>query len=182
MILPFIYFDTNIIIDLLNDRNQFSIDLFEKMKDHNWKGIISYFVLMEALGIQQELHHVRNKMKEKERLDKICEFRHYKELTKTELEDEYKRMYTILKPYFPNLEFWHLTDKGWVSALDIMTRINITAIDAIHVATAIESHCRFFVSNDSKLLKNTQGMFKGLTPQKMVKYINDNPNFPWERQ
>lgn len=120
---------------------------------------------MEALGIRQEYAFIRKKLQEEESLDKILRDRHRRELSQEDLEAEYERIYNqFFIPYGKFIDFWYLTADGWGLAIDLMTKLNISAPDAIHLATAVEAKCNVFISSDEILVKRSNKFIQSFTP------------------
>jgi predicted nucleic acid-binding protein len=158
MLFPSIYIDTNILLDIIDGRRDSSLNFIGLLDRKKKQCVTAHFSLLEILATKQEARHIRNKMKEKERLDDACKERHKRKLTIEELEDEYKIIYRLLEPYKNTIVFWYLTDNGWMRTIEIMQRVNISAPDAIHVATSEETSCIFFISNDSALRPQIDGV------------------------
>jgi predicted nucleic acid-binding protein len=169
------YFDTNVILDVINERKPASKELIQLIKLKNLTCGVSYFGIMESLDILHNLLNVSNKLKEKERLDKICRDHNKsnkRKLTSKELDDEYKRIYILFMEYYKScIKYEYLTDKGWYFAVDIMREHNISAVDAIHIATAKMADYDMFVSSDIDLIQVSKKIIESYIPEKAIKKI-----------
>jgi predicted nucleic acid-binding protein len=128
--------------------------------------------MMEALGVRQEYLYIMNELQRGERVDKILRNRGQRNLSNTNLITVYNELlYSFYERYKDTLDYWYLTQRGWENATLIMTKINISAMDAIHVATAVEAGCDRFVSSDTALIKNAKSLIPTYSPEKLLREI-----------
>jgi len=169
---PYIYIDTNVILDIAIKRNNKSVELLDAVRERGMRICTSHFSMMEALGVRQEHLYIMNELQRGERVDKILRNRGQRNLSHTDLITVYNELiYSFYERYKDTLDYWYLTQRGWESATLIMTKINISAMDAIHVATAVEAGCDRFVSSDTALIKNAKSLIPAFPPDKMLREI-----------
>ena len=154
------YIDTPVIYDYLKNRHTKSTQFIENIKDNpDWKGYTSSFTSLELLDNLQSLTHMENlALKELKTLDEIVRKRHQRNLTEEELGKPVKEVGNFFKKFSRNIEVFHLEESGWNRAIKIVSTINVTAKDAIHVATALEAGCDFFITRDGDLIKNIKNL------------------------
>lgn len=150
------YIDTPVIYDYLKDRHPKSTQFIENIKDNpDWKGYTSSFTSLELLDNLQSLTHMENlALKERKTLDEIVRKRHQRNLTEEELGKSIKEVDNFFKNFSRDIEVFHLEGGGWNRAIEIARKINVTAKDVIHIATALEAGCDFFITRDGDLIKN----------------------------
>jgi predicted nucleic acid-binding protein len=169
---PYIYIDTNVILDVAIKRNNKSVDLLAAVRERGIRICTSHFSMMEALGVRQEHLYIINELQRGERVDKILRNRGQRSLSHNDLITVYNELiYSFYEQYEDILDYWYLTQRGWENATVIMTKINISAMDAVHVATAVEAGCDRFVSSDTALIKNAKSLIPAYPPDKMLREI-----------
>ena len=169
---PYIYIDTNVILDIAIKRNNKSAELLDASRERGLRICTSHFSMMEALGVRQEHLYIMNELQRGERVDKILRNRGQRNLSHADLVTVYNELiYSFYERYKDTLDYWFLTQRGWENATLIMTKINISAMDAIHVATAVEAGCDRFVSSDTALIKNAKPLIPAYLPDRMLREI-----------
>lgn len=149
---PVFYFDTSVIRDITEDRCDHSTRLSAIAKEKGWKCYTSVFALMEWIDNKQDDEYVAQEREKREEYNKICRQRGQKILDPDSfvvVENMFKDAiseHAHVKPIVPSRNIWN-------TALDITLVSNIFSPDALHLATAIESHCTFLATTDSPLIK-----------------------------
>lgn len=119
--------DSMIVIYLLEKNPNFLLKakkIFNRIKDGHENGIISVIGLIE---IQTGA----------------------KKLKRFELAQKYKEIITN----FPNLTLKNINENIVEISSDLRAKYNISTPDAIHIATAIDSNAKKFITNDERLKK-----------------------------
>lgn len=164
-----LYLDTNIFLDLIRNRNDDSIDLFRKIKKGNYKTVTSFFTLLEIIEDEQKrVFAEREIMIRKRSFDEVRTRISQRDLRKTELEGiKIILEKDIYKPFVDTekIEVRYLDDAGWDRAYELLSKLNISASDSIHLAIADKLDCDVFVTNDSQLKTIASKFFK---PAKMM--------------
>jgi len=71
---------------------------------------------------------------------------------------EIAQEYATELPKFPNLTFCNLTRATVITAANLRGSSNLGLIDGLHLATAIESGCTVFLTNDANLRHPSPGI------------------------
>lgn len=150
---PWLYFDTNILIDLIERTDDNVIILVETAKKKGWTYLISAFTAMETADIRQEHKYFHNKVEKGTPLKHIISNRRERDLNKEDIKDINKHIERKKKDYNIIWAFYIDTGEDWKLALDITMETNINCNDAIHVAQAYHFGCQILVTNDTFLIK-----------------------------
>lgn len=152
------YIDTVIILDYIKSRNNNSIQFLENLKDNNeWSGYTSSFTKLELVDNLQSLDHMNNlAIKERKTLDEITRKRNQRRLMKSELTSSVDTVEKFFDKFRKEIILYDLNESGWNKALGLCKLINISAKDVIHLSTALESKCDFFITNDTDLIENVK--------------------------
>ncbi len=103
---------------------------------------------MEVLDVKKEAKFILNKLGEGYTLKWILRKRNEKDLSNSEMEIIYKKMYDNFFERYKFVEFYWLTMEGWERAIELSRKTNISVNDMVHLATALEANCDFLVTND----------------------------------
>jgi len=63
-IVPFIYIDSSIVINIIHGNHSPSIHLIETIKEKKWECATSSFTLMEVLDVQKDNRFISEKLEE----------------------------------------------------------------------------------------------------------------------
>ena len=149
-----LYFDTNIIRDYLENRNQKSVELVECARQKNWECITSAFTMMELADRQQDtIFFQKTVINKKWDVDKFLRERRQKNLSKQDFEDLEEYLKTV-ETRLPFLSFFNLSEEGWRIAQYITFHSTLSAVDTIHLATAYTASCDIIVTTDSNFIKH----------------------------
>ena len=163
------YVDTNIVLDIISNRKPVTTEIFDIVQDKKMKLCASHFTVMEAFDIRLEQAFVSQEIKRGDSLENILKRRNDRNLTPPDLTDVYNLVLIhFSQPYKKNIDFWNLNEDGWEYAIELMTKANFTARDAIHVATAIKSKSQNFLTYDSDLRKNSKKFINTPDPQNFL--------------
>lgn len=168
---PRIFLDSNVILDVIERRRNESIALLECIKEKDLFCCTSSFAHAELVDIEQEFTHVTNMLGKRLTLGEILRKRREKRLTLEQREDAIDRVRSFFKQY--KIETWELDEKGWSTIVEIMRDLNVKAPDSIHIATAVESSCTIFVTNDKELGKEVKKIMKWVTPKQAFAMLQD---------
>lgn len=175
-LLVLIYLDTNIIIDEVEKRNRKTLTFFEKLRTvGNWEAVTSIFAIVEAIDVEGQITHAANLVRNKMSWDEIAKQR-TKELSQIERDKAVKQVEEF-RERNRKVKVYEFKERGWKTALEVMRNLDISAPDALHVATALNARCQIFLSKDSTLLatiaKNPayDDTLKGATPENIEQII-----------
>lgn len=160
VVVPHLYLDSNVIIEIIEGQKQESAYLIENAKENGWVISTSNFTLMELLDVRQDNAFILKKLGEGDTPKKILRQRYDKDLSLEILQDVYKKVKNKFLIPYKSVNFLMLTENGWNKATDICTNSNISAPDCIHVATALEAGCDIFVTSDGFLKKKSSEFIK----------------------
>lgn len=164
--LPRLYIDTNVFLDVIENRKgkEYSKNLMDLIKTEKWYCCTSVFGICETIDIEQEFMHQENLRREKYTIDDIIRRRKDKKLTQTQRDDALDKVRVFLLQY--NIEQFVLANKGWETAFTILRDLNISAPDAVHLATAIENNCTLFITNDGDMEKEARKKIPSLSSKR----------------
>jgi predicted nucleic acid-binding protein len=144
-----IYLDTNVILDVIEKRRTESLSLLKNIKRLNVYCCTSSFALCETIDKEQEFIHIGNMCKKKCTFDELLRNRRQKELNETQRQDAINKI-NVFFGKFP-VEVFIIEGSTWDKAIEILRDLNVSACDAVQIATAIANKCTVFVTNDGKL-------------------------------
>ena len=171
---PRIYLDTNVILDTIERRKKESLFLLEKIKNEGWYCCTSAYAVCELMDIEQEFLHVGNLLLKRYTLDEIIRRKKSKRLSQEQREDAIDKVRDFFKQY--KIEQFTLEEKGWETAYTILRDLNVSAPDAIQLATAKEANCSIFISNDEELGKEAQKILTWMTSTKANQILKGKPS------
>jgi len=156
---PLLYLDTNIFLDLIRNRNGIPADdsrnLFREIARDKYNALTSSFTLLEIMEDEQErIYAEREIVICKKSFDEVRRHIDRRDLTPVELEGIQKILESkVFKPFMDKekIELRYLTDEGWIRAFELLSKLNISASDCIHLAVADIAGCDIFVTNDDQL-------------------------------
>ena len=165
---PYLYLDTNVILDIIRNRRVASTILLDKIKNGKFDACTSYFTLLEVTDQEQEYKFFWKMLEKGYSLDKILRTRFHRELTKQDLKEVTEKIDTIFwKPFKDVIGFYYLEKDGWDRAWGLMEDTSIRANDLIHLATALSQKCDLFVTSDNDLLNAIRKKIPACTPEKV---------------
>ena len=103
---------------------------------------------------QERIYAEREIVHCKKSFDEVRRHIDRRDLTPVELESIQKILEDqVFKPFVDKekIELRYLTDEGWIRATELLSQLNISASDCIHLATADIVGCDIFVTNDDQL-------------------------------
>lgn len=170
-IVPHLYVDANVFVELLEGQHRASIHLLENVKEKKWRCSTSIFTLMELSEIRQDNKYIYNQLGLGTHIKKAYRSLDQKDLSASDLSQTQQKIDTIFMTTYPFVEFFFLEKAGWDRALDLKATTNISAPDAIHLATAIEAGCDVLVTLDSFLIKEATNYIKTCLPEQTNKVL-----------
>ncbi|VVB85907.1 PIN domain protein [uncultured archaeon] len=169
------YIDTVVFLDFLEGRKEKSIQFITNLlDDDDWIGYTSWFTLLELIENKQVMMHMMKlALDEHLTLNEIVRKREQRRLS----EEPLKYAVDVVDRLFKNNKINIDTPKENVfsRAKQLQSKINISAKDVIHVATALENKCDFFITGDTDLINTLKEsrIINATTPDKINKVIND---------
>jgi len=148
LVVPHLYLDTNILLDVFHDRRDVSVVVVENARNRKWFCSTSHFTLMEMADAEQEERYVADVLREGGRLRDAYRSLRDKKLADDVLKQMFNRMMRKFSVRYPFIRFYGLRDEGLDEAIRLCGTTNIDAPDCIHLATAKEAGCDLLVTND----------------------------------
>ena len=153
------YIDTNIALDYITGRNRETVLALGKLKDKDWKCVSSSFLAMEMADYKKESLFVVDKAIEKKwEMRKIIRATDKKDLRRGDFEKVYE-WFNEFRQDYKNIDLYDfLKDSDdWQFAQAISFNSNLTAPDAIHLASAmlgsVAGYCQILITHDELLSK-----------------------------
>lgn len=168
IVVPHIYIDTNVIVDIIEGQRRSSVHLIETVKERGWICSTSNFAVMEVLDVRKENAFIFKKLSEGHTLKKILRLRYEKDLSEETLQDVYNKVYNKFFIPYKFIQFFWLTKEGWDKAIEICANSNISTSDCIHVATALEAGCDILVTSDESFEKNASKFISTCLPENFI--------------
>jgi predicted nucleic acid-binding protein len=140
-----------------------SRNLFREISRDKYRALTSSFTLLEIMEDEQERIYAEREITIcKKSFDEVRRHIDRRDLTPVELEGIKKILENhILKPFIEKekIERRYLTDEGWIRASELLSQLNISASDCIHLAVADIAGCDVFVTNDEQLRSVASSFF-----------------------
>jgi predicted nucleic acid-binding protein len=153
-VIPIFYFDTNVILDIMDSREQSSVTLFEFLVEKEWVLVTSTFAKVEIYESKQIDEFRSQKEKQGWAKLKIDRKLHDRHLTPAILncvsQSVINKLDPIIKHFLPDTR---ILQEGWAIAEDIKQSTNLTDKDSIHLAEARAAACDILLTNDRPLIK-----------------------------
>lgn len=152
---PYVYLDTNVILDVIRGRKTESTNIMEKVKKRKIKACTSLLCLLELIDKEQEHYFESNLYRDGYSFDEILRIRNQRNLSGADLLKAFNkvdRLFVI--PYKEIIDFVYLEGPGWDKAVELMQTLNLRSNDAIHLATALVMKCDLLVADDKHFLEN----------------------------
>lgn len=153
---PEIYVDTNIILDVVEGRNDRSTYVMEKIRDKKWECVSSTFTLMEISDIIKDEIFLKNKLQKHWSINKILRERYSKDLNQNDFEDVKRTIVNKVLQTYRFVKYVKLTPEGWQTALSLNLYSNISAPDILPLATAWDGECDILLTSDQSFLKDAK--------------------------
>ncbi len=154
---PHIYLDTNVILDVIEDRWDPSRDLVAKVVQLNWLCSTSRFTVLEMFTLSQIVRRLGGR-----RTGKF-------QLRSRELDEIYADLAASIDVHVSCVTFHAPLDGLWDEAEKLCADTNIAPADAIHLATALGVGCDVLVSRDSDFV----GITRRYMPATLPEHIED---------
>jgi len=147
------YIDTNIVLDYITGRNTQTISVLEKIKNKGWQCISSSFLTMEIADYKKDsLFFIDKAIEKKWEIRKIIRETYNKDLGRGDFEKTLNWFVDFLGKYNLELFDFLVTTENWFLAQNIAFNSNLSAPDAVHLASAIigafNGQCQVFITND----------------------------------
>lgn len=176
-VVPYLYLDTNVILDAIDNRWQPAVDLMNQIGKKNWECCTSRFTVLEILDVKQEEKYIENLLVEGHRLSRVRDLLGIRRqptrgLKVRELNEIYQQLYDKLSQEYSFINFEHpIDEKLWDKADAYGTSTNIGSTDAIHLASAITIGCNILVTRDQDFRAIADDFIIAVLPEDISKGI-----------
>jgi predicted nucleic acid-binding protein len=170
---PLFYFDTNILLDIIDQREGPSIELFDFLIQKEWKMVTSVFAKVEIYETKQKdkfrqekvlqgwtPKKIRNNIEKKRDLTD--------DMLENILEQVNSKLTDVIKHFNP---FTSIAQEGWDIAEDIKKKTNLSDKDSIHLAEARMISCNVFLTKDRFLIKVAKNYIFSTTPREIMNIL-----------
>jgi len=180
-----LYIDTNVILDFVVDKDNYTVVLMESVKTRDWKLRISTFAMIELAEYRKNEIFLWDKLSQNKSLNSIIKRiknpRENKKLKRYHFE-QVSSWLENLQQQLPNIGFLDLDSSkdeniqsSWQLAHELGIYSNLNAKDVIHLATAIAAsqnkECDFFITNDGDLYNESNKIIKEIKLENKLKVL-----------
>lgn len=155
-LVPHLYLDSNVILDVLRDRRPASLQLIERAKRDRWFVSTSPFAIMEALDAEQDDRFFQIKVSEGHTVGEVLRIRRQRDLPRQLLNKISQKIEGKLRIAYSHIQYWELKVEGFDRAVELARGSNISAPDCIHLATALEVGCDILITSDDFFMKEAK--------------------------
>lgn len=164
-VVPHMYLDTPILIDVLRDRRTASLRLLEEARQKMWRISTSQFAVMELLDVEQDDRFFILEVTKRRTVAGVLRDRYKRKLPEGERKSIEKKVKSFLDVRYPFIQYFHLTAEGFNRASGLCANTNISAPDCLHLATALEAGCDILVTTDDHFLDEAKDYIEACQPE-----------------
>ena len=167
IVVPHIYLDTPILIDVLRDRRTASLILLEDARQQMCRISTSQFAVMELLDVEQDDRYFILEVTKRRTVASVLRDRYKRKLPQAEQKSIEQQVKSFLNVRYPFIQYFHLTSEGFNRASGLCANTNISAPDCLHLATALEAGCDVLVSTDEHFLEESKEYIEACRPEQV---------------
>ncbi|HID20402.1 MAG TPA: hypothetical protein EYP28_05655 [Methanophagales archaeon] len=169
LLTPILYFDTNVFLDIIENRDRDSVELYNYSWQHQWQCVTSIFAKVETLEVKQIHRFKREKQNIGWSNKRIKRELHKRDLPPRILGGISRSLVARLKSRCQGFKQYScLVEDGWVKAEEVKRKTNLTDKDSIHLAEALAIACDLFVTRDEFLLSVARKYIWAQRPDSVV--------------
>jgi hypothetical protein len=169
---PTLYFDTTIFLDIIDNRDKNSLNLYRYAYQRKWQCVTSIFAKVEVLEVKQIHQFKREKQQVNWSSNRIKSELHKRDLSPRILGNISRSLTVRLKSINKGLKQYScLVEAGWIEAEEVKRKTNLTDKDSIHLAEALAIACDLFISRDVSLLKVAKRYIWAEHPRSVIKIL-----------
>ena len=173
VLIPILYFDTNVLLDIIDNRDRNSLNLYRYAWQNQWQCVSSIFAKVEMLEVKQFHRFKRQKQRIGWSSSHIKRELHKRDLPPRILGNISRSLIARLKYRCEGLSPYScLVEDGWVKAEEVKRKTNLTDKDSIHLAEALAIACDLFVSRDGFLLSVAKRYIWAERPDSVIGILN----------
>ncbi|TET42703.1 MAG: PIN domain-containing protein [Dehalococcoidia bacterium] len=171
-VVPHLYVDTPILIDVLRDRRTASLKLLEDARRRMWRVSTSQFAVMELLDTEQDDKFFIFEVGKGRTVASVLRERYRRKLPEDARRLIEKRVKDFLEVRYPFIQYFQLTGEGFNRAIGLCANTNISAPDCLHLATALEARCDILITTDEHFLEEAKDYIEVCQPENVQDTLN----------
>jgi len=169
---PTLYFDTNVFLDIIDNRDKNSLNLYRYAYQRKWQCVTSIFAKVEVLEVKQIHQFRREKQQVNWSSKRIKSELHKRDLSTRMLGNISRSLTARLKSIYEGFKQYScLVETGWVKVEEIKRKTNLTDKDSIHLAEALAIACDLFISRDDFLLEIAKRYIWAERPDSVIEIL-----------
>lgn len=165
LIVPHIYLDTPILIDVLRRRRTASLRILEEARQKMWRISTSQFAVMELLDVEQDDRFFILEVTKGQTVASVLRDRYKRKVPETERKSIERKVKDFLDVGYPFIQYFHLSAEGFNRASGLCANTNISAPDCLHLATALDAGCDVLVTTDDHFLDEAKDYIEACKPE-----------------
>jgi len=165
IVVPHLYLDTPILIDVLRNRRTASLRLLEEARQKLWRVSTSQFAVMELIDVEQDDRFFILEVTKGRTVASVLRDRYKRKLLETERKPIESKVRDFLDVRYPFIQYFHLTPEGFDRATGLCANTNISAPDCLHLATALEARCDVLITTDDHFLEESKEYIEACEPE-----------------
>lgn len=168
ILIPIIYLDTNVLLDIIDKRCNDSLDLYRYIWDHQWQCVTSIFAKVEILEVKQIQKFNIEKRQFNWSSNRMKKELYKRDLSPNVLSNISRNITARMKSRCKGIKKYScLIEDGWIKAEEIKRKTNLTDKDSIHLAEALAIACDIFLTRDDFLLSVAKRYIWAETPNSL---------------
>ena len=174
LVIPIIYFDTNVYIDIIFNRDANSVQLYEFAIQNDWECVTSIFAKVETLEMMQKDQYREMKEMKGWKNKRIINGFSHRDLPSRTLEKLSHKLNKLIRARgggFRN--YCSIQDiEGCQEVESIKRTTNLTDKDSIHLAEARAIACDIMISKDRHLVEIASNYLWVIAPDTLNRIIS----------
>lgn len=167
---PIIYFDTTVLIDVVDDRSESTRQLLEIVRDQRLEVLASPFGILEMIEAKKTDRWAESMLERGYSVVQTARRMGSRRtgptaLTSDQLADVYSVIREVLQGDLEMVGFPAPTLGLMSRSEDICAATTLAAADSLHLATALHFGCKLLVSSDSDLIRIARQYINATPPQ-----------------
>ncbi len=167
---PIIYFDTTVLLDAVDDRNESTRQLLDIVRDQRLEVLASPFGILEMIEAKKTDRWAESMLERGYSVVQIMRRMGSRRtgptaLTQDQMAGVYSMIREVLQGDLEMVGFPEPTPGLMSRSEDICAATTLAAADSLHLATALHFGCKLLVSSDSDLIRIARQYINATPPQ-----------------
>ena len=172
LLTPILYFDTSVFLDIIDNRDKDSLNLYRYTWQRQWQCVTSIFAKVETLEVKQIHRFKREKQRVGWSNNRLKSELHKRDLSPRILGDISRSLTARLKSRCEGFKQYScLVEDGWVKVEEVKRKTNLTDKDSVHLAEALAIACDIFVTRDASLLSVAKRYIWAERPDSVIEIL-----------